>query len=148
MTVRPGSAGPILAAAREIDLHFAVLIQVMAQGGLRPGEVMAVRRQDVSAAGAVHVQGGQRRRGRGPTKNGESRLWPISATRLDRTWKKVLKAAGVSYRKPHALRHSFASILLSRGANPLYMVQAGGWKDANTLFKIYAKWMPWQPTAR
>src|SRR5260370_14840193 len=88
----------------------------MVQGGLRPGEVMAVRRQDVSAAGAVHVPGGQRRRGRGPTKNGESRLWPISATRLDRTWKKVLKAAGVSYRKPHALRHSFASILLSRGA--------------------------------
>ena len=48
----PRKRRPILAAAREIDLHFAVLIQVMAQGGLRPGEVMAVRRQDVSGAGA------------------------------------------------------------------------------------------------
>src|SRR6266403_1901620 len=48
----PRKRRPILAAAREIDLHFAVLIQIMAQGGLRPGVVMAVRRQDVSAAGA------------------------------------------------------------------------------------------------
>jgi len=142
----PRKRRPILAAAREIDLHFAVLIQVMAQGGLRPGEVMAVRRQDVSAAGAVHVQGGQRRRGRGPTKNphsvrkvsvlhpttedraiwhpqdarnatsrvldgpapltalahdGESRLWPISATRLDRTWKKVLRVDARGGRHQH-----------------------------------------------
>ena len=97
-------------------------------------------RSILAAAGAVHVQGGQRRRGRGPTKNPhsvrkvsvlhpttedraiwhpqdagnatrrvldglalltalahdtESRLWPISATRLDRISKKVLKAAGL-----------------------------------------------------
>jgi integrase len=64
----------ILKAAREIDLHFAVLIQVMAQAGLRPGEALALRRQDVGADGVVHVQGSQGRLGRGqprtPTRSG------------------------------------------------------------------------------
>jgi integrase len=57
------------------------------------------------------------------------------------TWARVLKSARVTYRKPHALRHTFASILLSRGANPLYLVRAGGWTNANILFKVYAKWI-------
>jgi integrase len=183
----------IIKAAREIDLHFAVLIQVMAQGGLRPGEAMALRRQDVGANGVVHVQGSQGRLGRGPTKNpysvrkvsvlhpviedrpvwrpvdagnatrlvidglslltaltpdAEARLWPtIHQTRLDRTWKRVLKAAGIRYRKPHALRHSFASILLSRGANLLAIQKAGGWRSAQVLLQTYAHYMPDQEPA-
>ncbi len=176
----------ILKAAREIDLHFMVLIQVMAQGGLRPGEALALRRQDVGGDGVVHVRGSQGRLGRGPTKNPysvrkvsvlhpvtedrpvwrprdagiatrrvldgltlltalapdpEDRLWAISATRLDRTWKRMLKAAGVRYRKPHALRHSFASILLSRGANLLAVQKAGGWRSAQGLLTTYAHYM-------
>jgi integrase len=177
----------ILRVAREIDLHVAVLIQVMAQGGLRPGEAMGLRRQDVGADGVVHVQGSQGRFGRGPTKNAhsvrkvsvlhpvtedravwrpqdagahtrraldglslvvalapdaESRLWPTSASQFDRDWRRILRAAGVPYRKPHALRHSFASIMLSRGANPLYVQKQGGWRSATVLFKTYAHYMP------
>jgi integrase len=30
-------------------------------------------------------------------------------------WRPLLKRAGVRYRKPHALRHSFASILIQQG---------------------------------
>ena len=183
----------ILKAAREIDLHFAVLIQVMAQGGLRPGEALGLRRLDVSGDGVVHVQGSQGRLGRGPTKNAhsvrkvsvlhpvtedravwrpvdagiatrrvidglsllialapdaEARLWPATTqARLDRTWKRVLKAASVPYRKPHALRHSFASILLSRGANPLYVQKQGGWRSATVLFQTYARYMADQEAA-
>ncbi len=159
---------------------------------IRPGEALAVRRQDVNTAGIVHVQGSHGRRGRGPTKNpysvrkvsvlypvtedravwrpkdagittrrvldglalltalapdAESRLWPISQTGLNRTWKLVLKAAGVPYRKPHALRHSFASILLSRGANLLAIQKAGGWRSAQVLLTTYAHYMPDQETA-
>jgi integrase len=156
----------------------------MAQGGLRPGEAMALRRQDVGANGVVHVQGSQGRLGRGPTKNpysvrkvsvlhpviedrpvwrpvdagnatrlaltpgAEARLWPtIHQTRLDRTWRRVLKTAGIRYRKPLALRHSFASILLSRGANLLAIQKAGGWRSAQVLLQTYAHYMADQETA-
>jgi len=56
-------------------------------------------------------------------------------------WRRVLTAAKIPYRKPHALRHSFASILLSRGANLLYMTRAGGWANATVLLKVYSKWI-------
>jgi len=52
-------------------------------------------------------------------------------------WRRVLTAAKIPYRKPHALR--FASILLSRGANLLYMTRAGGWANATVLLKVYSK---------
>jgi integrase len=51
------------------------------------------------------------------------------------------------YRKPHALRHAFASILLSRGANLLYVTKAGGWSNATTLLKVYSKWIEEAPDA-
>ena len=53
----------------------------------------------------------------------------------------ALTKAGVRYRKPHACRHSFASILLSRGANLLAVQRAGGWKSATVMLSTYAKWI-------
>ncbi len=177
----------VLRAARSIDRDAAVLIQVMAQGGLRPGEALALRRRDVDPeTGIVSVSGSQGRHGRGPTKNAssvrkvsvlhpvvedrpdwrperagiearrvldglavlaatapdpEARLWPFTRVHLARTWQRILKAARVPYRKPHALRHTFASILLSRGAPLLYVQKVGGWKSPQTLLDTYAKWI-------
>jgi len=59
-----------------------------------------------------------------------------------RVWKRIIARAGVRYRKPHALRHSFASILLSRNAPILAVQKAGGWSTAITLLKTYAHWVP------
>jgi hypothetical protein len=42
----------------------------------------------------------------------------------------------------HALRHSWASLSLSRGANLLYLTMAGGWTNATMLLKTCAKWVP------
>jgi len=66
---------------------------------------------------------------------------PMDGNAFYARWARVLSAAAVPYKKPHALRHSFASILLSRGANLLYMVRAGGWTNATTLLKVYSKWV-------
>jgi integrase len=48
----------ILKAARATDPNFVVLIQLMAQAGLRPGEAMALRRGNVNLeAGTVDIRG-------------------------------------------------------------------------------------------
>jgi integrase len=47
----------------------------------------------------------------------------------------------VRYRKPHMLRHTFASVLLSRGENILEVQEAGGWRSATVLLTTYAKWI-------
>ncbi len=71
-----------------------------------------------------------------------ARLWPITASRFASRWAATCTAAHVRYRKPHTLRHSWSSILLSRGANVLAIVRAGGWSNALTVFRVYAKWIP------
>jgi len=67
---------------------------------------------------------------------------PMNNMVFDRLWRRILKAAGVRYRKPHACRHSFASILLSRNAPLTYIQKMGGWKSATVLLGTYAKWVP------
>ena len=46
------------------------------------------------------------------------------------------------YTKFHNLRHTFASQLLSNGANILYVSQQLGHADASITLKVYAKWIP------
>jgi integrase len=73
---------------------------------------------------------------------------PRSSMEVHREWKRVLTAAGVRYRSPEQLRHTFASALLSRNAPLLYVQQQGGWRSAAVLLRVYARWMPQEhPTA-
>jgi integrase len=63
-------------------------------------------------------------------------------SQLAGAWRRILSRAGVRYRAPENLRHSWASIELSRNA-PLLFVQAqGGWRSASVLLRVYARWMP------
>src|SRR5260370_40203007 len=55
-------------------------------------------------------------------------------------WKRALLKSGVRYRKPHNLRHAFAAILLSRGANILEVQEAGGWSSPAGRLRRHAKW--------
>jgi len=72
----------------------------------------------------------------------EARVWPLSAVAYwPRRWKQALTKAEVRYRKPHAMRHTFASILLSRGENLLEIQEAGGWRSATVLLSTYARWI-------
>src|SRR5438094_894273 len=61
---------------------------------------------------------------------------------IQHRWRRVLSKAGVRYRSPEQLRHTFASTLLSRNAPLLYVQQQGGWKSAGVLLRVYARWMP------
>lgn len=69
---------------------------------------------------------------------------PRTAHELQTQWRRTLLAAGLRYRTPEQLRHTWASIMLSRNAPLLYVAEAGGWASANVLLKVYARWMPSQ----
>jgi integrase len=66
---------------------------------------------------------------------------PWSPAYVNDRWRKSLQAAKVRYREGEQLRHTLASTLLSRGANPLYVQKQGGWKSAAVLYRVYARWL-------
>ncbi len=67
---------------------------------------------------------------------------PWNSKDLNQAWRRALLAARVRYRNPEQLRHTFASMLLSRNAPPLYVQKQGGWRSAAVLFRVYARWLP------
>lgn len=63
-------------------------------------------------------------------------------SKITRRWKKALEKAGVRYRRPYQTRHTYASMMLSAGENPLYVAQQMGHADWSMLVKVYGRWMP------
>jgi integrase len=169
-----------------VDRDFSVLLQVLAQTGIRPGEGLGLRRCDLDLERAeIHVEGSWSHNRLGPTKtrrnrtvsllypvaeeravwrpteagaatrkvleglrglkvlpaDPEGRVWDMGTTRFEKLWHQTLRRAGLARRKPHTLRHSFASILLSRGGNLLAIQRAGGWKSATVMLGVYSKWI-------
>jgi integrase len=56
-------------------------------------------------------------------------------------WTPALKRPGLKYRNPYKTRHTFASILLSRGENQLWVAQQMGHKDWGMIRKTYGRWI-------
>ena len=59
-----------------------------------------------------------------------------------RVWLHATKKSGVRHRKPYQLRHTFASTLLSAGANPMWVASQMGHADWGMIRKVYGKWIP------
>nr|WP_106593321.1 tyrosine-type recombinase/integrase [Marinobacterium halophilum] len=59
-----------------------------------------------------------------------------------RIWIPALETAGVTYRNPYQTRHTFASMLLSSGMNPMFVAQQMGHKDWGMIRKVYGRWIP------
>lgn len=57
-------------------------------------------------------------------------------------WIRELKLAGVRYRNPYQMRHTYASMLLSAGENPLWVATQMGHVDTEMITRIYGKWIP------
>lgn len=57
-------------------------------------------------------------------------------------WQKALSKTGIKYREPYQTRHTFASTMLSRGENPLWVAHQMGHKDWSMIIKVYGRWIP------
>jgi|SRR5215469_8977971 len=57
-------------------------------------------------------------------------------------WRIALAKANIGYRKPYALRHTFATLRLSQGQSVKYVAAQLGHTSAMTTFTHYARWMP------
>lgn len=57
-------------------------------------------------------------------------------------WTPALKKANVRYRYPYQTRHTFASMMLSAGENPMWVAKQMGHSDWTMIARVYGKWMP------
>lgn len=75
--------------------------------------------------------------------NSESLLFTTESCRkidkgnFRRSWKRYLKSIDIEYKKFHALRHTFASLLFRQGATILEVKELLGHSDSRTTEKIY-----------
>ena len=65
-----------------------------------------------------------------------------NSDRVKRFWDRVIKRAGVEYRIPYTTRHTFASLMLSSGVNPMWVARQMGHRDWGMIRKVYGRWIP------
>lgn len=57
-------------------------------------------------------------------------------------WIPTLKKANIKYRNPYQTRHTFASMMLSRGKHYMWVASQMGHKDWGMIIKVYGRWIP------
>ncbi|WP_448210956.1 site-specific integrase [Colwellia sp. MEBiC06753] len=62
-------------------------------------------------------------------------------TTAPKQWFRWLKEAGLEYRPPYQLRHTYASQMLMIGANHAWLAKQMGHSNWGLIQKIYAKWI-------
>lgn len=67
-----------------------------------------------------------------------NRPW-LRSQHLWAMWQGLVKRAGVRYRPPYQMRHTYACMMLSRGENPLWVASQMGHKAVQMIFKVYGK---------
>ena len=56
-------------------------------------------------------------------------------------WQPALRLAGVRYRYPYQTRHTYASLMLSSGENPMWVASQMGHRDWGMIRKRYGRWL-------
>ncbi|MFT4171792.1 MAG: site-specific integrase [Rhodocyclaceae bacterium] len=57
-------------------------------------------------------------------------------------WIPALRLAGVRYRNPYQTRHTYASMMLTAGENPVWVANQMGHSDTTMIFRNYGRWIP------
>jgi integrase len=58
-----------------------------------------------------------------------------------RQWVPALERAGLQYREMKQTRHSFATVALSSGENPLWIAQVMGHRNTDMIIRVYGKYI-------
>lgn len=56
-------------------------------------------------------------------------------------WKPTLENLKITYRYPYQCRHSYASMMLSEGRNPMWVAKQMGHSDWGMIRKVYGRWI-------
>lgn len=70
-----------------------------------------------------------------------ARPWETDAQIRKTLWMPLMARAELVYRNPYQVRHTFASALLTAGANPWYVAQQLGHEDVEIVFRTYGKFI-------
>ncbi|GAA7956468.1 hypothetical protein COL5_15120 [Helicobacter pylori] len=73
---------------------------------------------------------------------------PKRSTMFQRHFRALLKALKLKDRKLYTTRHTFASLMLSHGEEPMWVSKTLGHKDLNTTYKTYSHYIPKQEKER
>ena len=57
-------------------------------------------------------------------------------------WVYALRKAGVRYRRPYQTRHTYASMMLTAGENPVWVAAQMGHRDWSMIIRVYGRWIP------
>ena len=68
--------------------------------------------------------------------------WEGDAAIRKSLWTPALRRAKVRYRRPYQTRHTYASMMLSAGENPMWVAQQMGHSDWTMIARVYGKWIP------
>lgn len=67
--------------------------------------------------------------------------WETDAQVRKTAWLPLMERAGIKYRNPYQIRHTYASTRLTAGANPWYIADQMGHADVTMVFKTYGKFI-------
>lgn len=69
------------------------------------------------------------------------RAWAEDGQIRKTAWQPTLIRAGVRYRYPYQTRHTYASLMLSSGENPMWVAQQMGHRDWGMIRQRYGRWL-------
>lgn len=70
------------------------------------------------------------------------KAWETDGQIRKTAWAPAVKRAGIRYRCAYQTRHTYASLMLSAGENPLWVASQMGHSDWGMIRKVYGRWIP------
>lgn len=144
--LRPGELQALDWGSIDWDKKVAHITQNQVAGVIKPPKTAAgVRAVDLNADAMEALQAQKaisRARGTRVWLNPRTlQPWDTDAQIRKTAWQPIMLRAGIKYRNPYQIRHTYASSMLTAGANPWYLAEQLGHEDVEMVFRTYGKFI-------